>query len=182
MRKSKLMKLIALSSVLFVGAILGLSSEAHAQWTPPPPLQTGPGVLYKIVNVNSGKVLDIAFNSKEASYRLHQWEYLGLPSQKWYLAGSEAGGYVVFNLNSGLVMEQTIPLYGDGAKIWQWWPNGTTQQNWRISNVMPTTIWNSLSGKVVDVEHNGTGNGAHIHQWQITPGVQSQLWRFERVN
>ncbi|KFE66563.1 RICIN domain-containing protein [Hyalangium minutum] len=185
MKKTQWMKAMALCSVLLVGAVLGLASDAYAQSVPP--LETGPTHLYKIVNVNSGKVLDVSFNSKEATIRLVQWEYLGLASQKWYLWGSSTAGYQIINYNSGKALEPAAR--DNGAKIWQMYFNvdRPPQQLWRIAfdyntATPPYRITNLLTYRDIDVEFNSTGNGAYIHQWQFVPGVQSQLWRFEPVN
>lgn len=75
----------------------------------------------------------------------------------------------------------------NGAKIWQWPLAFSIQQQWYIgfapnTNTPSYIIRNNLTFRYIDVEFNGTGNGEYIHQWEFVPGVQSQLWRFERVN
>jgi hypothetical protein len=179
LKKSKLMKWMALCAPVLFGAIFGFASNAHAD------IQNDPNAIYKIVNVNSGKVLDVVHNSTEASYRLHQWTYLGLPSQHWKLWALGNNYYYIVNLNSGLAIQPAAT--GNGAKIWQWPLAFSSLQQWYIgfapnTNTPPYTIRNNDTLRYIDVEFNGTGNGAYIHQWQYVPGVQSQLWMFERVN
>ncbi|ADO69765.1 RICIN domain-containing protein [Stigmatella aurantiaca] len=179
MKKSNLMKLMALCSLVHFGALFGFASDAHAD------IQNDPNAIYKIVNVNSGKVLDVVRNSTEASYRLHQWEYLGLSSQHWKLWAIGNNYYYLVNQNSGLALEPAAR--NNGAKIWQWPLAFSVQQQWHIgfapnTGAPPYVIKNNLTLKYIDVEFNGTGNGAYVHQWDYVQGVQSQLWRFERVN
>ncbi|WP_338869601.1 RICIN domain-containing protein [Myxococcus stipitatus] len=178
------MKLMTLSSALFVSAILGLGSDAHAQVQCQPPLKSGGNrYIYKIVNENSGKVLDVAFNSTESSYRLLQWEYLNLLSQQWYFLEGANGGYRIVNRNS----EHHIEPAGlnNGAKIWQVYYNLVPQQTWFLycdpNDTSRFLISNNLTSRVIDVEHNSTGNGAYIHQWDYVSGVRSQWWRFVRI-
>ncbi|AGC45327.1 hypothetical protein MYSTI_04026 [Myxococcus stipitatus DSM 14675] len=179
MKTTKLMKLVAVCSAVLVCAVLGIASDARADIT------SDPNAIYKIVNANSGKVMDVVFNSTQASYKLHQWEYLGLASQHWRLWTGNGLVYYIQNINSGMFIEPAAR--NDGAKIWQMNPAWNIQQQWRItvdSNTGATLyrIRNELTLRSIDVAANGTGNGALIHQWQYVQGVQSQLWQFVRVN
>ena len=177
MKKSKFLGLI-LSTVLFAGATVGLSSAAQAEV----PFPTGAGYQYKIMNVNSNKAMDVAFNSKDPTIRLNQWEYLGLPSQHWKLYPTGDGlSYWIENQNSGMYVE--AENYGDGGRIVQKVPNRTLpQQKWVISPVGSAyTIRNYQTGTVIDVEFNKQDNGWYLHTWHYIDGVQSQLWRFEQI-
>lgn len=42
------------------------------------------GDAYRIINVNSGKALDIAAKSMENSGNIQQWDYNGGRNQLWY--------------------------------------------------------------------------------------------------
>ncbi|AGC45326.1 hypothetical protein MYSTI_04025 [Myxococcus stipitatus DSM 14675] len=174
MKTSKRMKLVAVCSAVLVCAVLGVASEARADLT------SDPNAIYKIVNVNSGKVLDVVRNSTQATYRIHQWEYLGLASQHWRISPS---GFIT-NVNSSLALEPAAR--NNGAKIWQMYYTGNIQQQWFVVYANnygpPYLIRNALTTKVIDVEHNGMGNGDLVHQWDIVQGVQSQLWNIVRVN
>ncbi|QSQ15704.1 RICIN domain-containing protein [Myxococcus landrumensis] len=178
MKTSKLMKLVAVCSAALVCAVLGVASDARAD------LSSDPNAIYKIVNVNSGKVLDVVRNSTQATYRLHQWEYLGLASQHWRIGSVGTSLPYIMNVNSGMYLEPAAR--NNGAKIWQMYFSETPQQRWLIVYANgfgpPYRIKNSLTYKDIDVEHNGMGNGDLIHQWDTVEGVQSQLWHIVRVN
>ncbi|WP_342373757.1 RICIN domain-containing protein [Myxococcus stipitatus] len=175
----KTMKLVAVCSAVLVCAVLGVASDARAD------LSSDPNAIYKIVNVNSGKVLDVVRNSTQATYRLHQWDYLGLSSQHWRI-GPYGGTNLpcITNVNSSLVLEPAART--NGAKIWQMYFTGNIQQQWFIVYANgfgpPYRIKNALTNKDIDVEHNGLGNGDLVHQWDTVEGVQSQLWHIVRVN
>src|SRR5690349_3452511 len=112
MKKSKLMAMVALSSAVLFGALVGVASDARAVLN-----GTGWQYIYKIVNVNSGKVLDVEHGSKEATSRLVQWEYLGLKSQQWTVLANGNGTYTIVNVNSGMAIEPAAVT--NGARIWQ---------------------------------------------------------------
>jgi hypothetical protein len=185
MKKSKLLKLMAVCAPVLFGAIFGFASDAHAQCAFPVTSNASNPQLYKIVNAYSGKVMDVAFNSTQASYRIHQWEYLGLPSQHWYLLTDDYGGYRIVNLNSRHSIE---PYDGSrGSKVWQNYTAMVPKQSWILycePNVAGSIfrIASLVTQKVIDVEHNSTGNGGNMNQWDYIQSVQTQLWKFERVN
>jgi hypothetical protein len=185
MKKSKLLKLMAVCAPVLFGAIFGFASDAHAQCQFPEPSSASSPVLYKIVNAYTGKVMDVAFNSTQASYRIHQWEYMGLPSQHWFLLTDTYGGYRIVNLNSRHSIEPQDT--SRGAKLWQHFSVIERRQSWLLycePNVAGSVfrISNLVTQKVVDIEHNSTGNGGNMNLWDYIQSVQTQLWKFERVN
>jgi hypothetical protein len=56
------------------------TGEAHQRWT-----VTDRGGVYSIVNVNSGKALDVAGISTENGANVHQWADVGGDNQHWQL-------------------------------------------------------------------------------------------------
>ncbi|MGB8954861.1 MAG: RICIN domain-containing protein [Tumebacillaceae bacterium] len=173
MKKSKLIAMMALSAVLFAGSTVGLSSAAHAA-------TFDPNATYKIINQNSGKALDVEFNSTLPSYRLHQWSYQGLASQQWKLRPSLDGFYYLVNVNSGLAAD--APGASNGTKlVQQYWDNRESEK-WDIQAVGGVyKIVSKPYVKVFDIEFNSTADGADAHLWQFTSGITSQLWSIVQI-
>ncbi|MBL0385265.1 RICIN domain-containing protein [Tumebacillus sp. ITR2] len=173
MKKSKLFAMMALGAILFAGSTVGLSSAAHAA-------TFDPFATYKIVNQNSGKALDVEYNSTEASYRLHQWTYMGLASQQWKLKPSTDGYYYIINVNSGLAADASGS--SNGSKVWQWYFDNRESEKWDIQPFGSSyKIASKLYGKVFDIEFNSTSDGGNVNLWQSLSGVNSQLWSIQAL-
>ncbi|MBL0385125.1 RICIN domain-containing protein [Tumebacillus sp. ITR2] len=177
MKKSKLFALMTLGAVLFAGTTVGFATAAHAT----PVFPVGYQYTYKIVNVNSGKVMDVDGSSSYNGGQLDQWDYLGIPSQKWVVRPTGDGvTYWITGASSGMNVENTE--YGDGGRLQQSFQYTVPQQKWLINPVGDSYIIKNLqTGNVIDVEFNKTDNGWHLHSWHYISGVQSQLWKFVQI-
>ncbi len=78
-----------------------------------------------------------------------------------------AGTYYIQNRKSGQVMDVYYGGTEDGVNIIQYLNNGTTNQQFVLSEVSTGvySIMNVNSGKMVDVAGNSSDNNANIHQW-----------------
>ncbi|WP_227738945.1 RICIN domain-containing protein [Halorientalis pallida] len=137
---------------------------------------------YRLVNVNSGKVLDVAGVSQENGATLHQWEDLGNPNQHWEVEHLGDGEYRLTASHSGQVAAVANAATKDGADVRQWPWSDQDNKRWRIE---PTGDGAYLlravhSGKVMDVTGARTGDGANVIQWPAK-GSANQQWRFEPV-
>jgi serine protease len=140
------------------------------------------GPLYRIVNVNSGYVLDVIGDSMIPGTRLDQWGYVGIPSQMWHLV-PVGGAYKLSNEHSGLALEVEGDSRNAGARVDQWQYVGVASQQWYLVSVGSGQykIQNVNSGLVLEVEGDSLSQGAYLDQWTYV-GVASQHWRLEQVN
>lgn len=92
------------------------------------------GSHYAIVNVNSGKVLDLINTSTTNGATIQQWDWLQGLNQQWDLvpvAGRESR-FSIVSAMSGKVLAVTHYSTANGGAIQQWeWVGGTNQQ-WLI--------------------------------------------------
>ena len=90
------------------------------------------GNLFKIVNRNSGKVLDDNNNSHSRGTQLVQWTWNGGSNQLWSFEQTPTGSYVVHNAGSGQVLEVGGASTTAGASVDQWMSLGQINQQWAI--------------------------------------------------
>ncbi len=140
-----------------------------------------PLARYKIVNRNSGKVLDVAEYSMVNGGNIHQWDYVGGLNQQWNIIPT-AQSFKIQNVLSGKVADVADFSISNGGTIHQWdYVDGLNQQ-WNIIPVRPNLfkIENCNSKKVMDVECLSTANGANVHQWDYVSGLNQQ-WSIEKL-
>ena len=90
---------------------------------------------YKIVNHNSGKVLEVASSSTANGGIVDQWIDNGGTNQQWQIFPS-FGGYIrLVNRNSSKVLEVAAFSTADGGTVDQWTNNGGTNQQWSLVQV-----------------------------------------------
>ncbi|AEV69316.1 RICIN domain-containing protein [Acetivibrio clariflavus] len=136
---------------------------------------------YKIVNRNSGKVLD-ARDGTRAS-QLVQWTDNGSESQKWYLVDMGSGYKKIVSVSSGYVLDIKDDSKSDGAAIIQWYSNGGYNQQWQLIDAGGGyyKLKSRSSGKILDVYKWSTEDGGVIQQWSDVDG-SNQQWMLVPVN
>lgn len=77
------------------------------------------GDEYKIINVNSGKALDVPFASTTPGVQLIQWPYTGASTQLWKIVFQGLGVYRITNKYNGLALALENNSPTNGAKIIQ---------------------------------------------------------------
>lgn len=120
---------------------------------------------YKLVNRNSGKVLDISGASTANGANAIQWVDHGSTNQQWSIIAS--GGYdKLVNVNSGKDLDVLNSSTSNGATVDQWTDNGDANQQWSIVPVGSYyELVNRNSGELLDVNNGSTVNGASVLQW-----------------
>lgn len=96
--------------------------------------QLGPQ-YYKIVNRNSGKVLDVTGLSTLNGTEIQQWDYLGGDNQQWQIIAVDSQYSKIVNKGSGKALDVTNLATTDGALIQQWDYLGGDNQKWQIIQV-----------------------------------------------
>ncbi|WP_371563252.1 RICIN domain-containing protein [Streptomyces canus] len=100
---------------------------ANQQWTIVPVT----GQLYKIVNRNSGKALEMNFSSHWKGTAAQQGTYGGGNNQLWYFEPT-SGGYLIRNFESKQILQVNNASTTNGAATEQWMPLNQSNQAWTI--------------------------------------------------
>jgi len=93
-----------------------------------------PNGHYKLVNVNSGKNLDVTGASTADSAQVIQWHDTGGTNQQWNIV-AVGSAYKLVNVNSGKNLDVTGASTADSAQVIQWHDTGGTNQQWNIVQV-----------------------------------------------
>jgi len=136
---------------------------------------------YKIVNKNSGKVLD-AKDGVQAS-QLVQWTDNGSESQKWYLVDVGSDYKKIVSATSTYVLDVSDGSSEDGAAIIQWYSNGGYNQHWQFIDIGDGyyKVKNRSSGKLLDIKKWSTDDGGILQQWSDVDST-NQHWKFVPVS
>jgi len=138
------------------------------------------GTQYRLINQNSGKVVDVSNCSTANGGNIQQWSDLGNNCQKFTFVAT-GNYYEIVNVNSGKCLDDWAWSTSDGGNIAQYTCTGGNNQLWNVqdSGSGYYTLVNVHSGKVLDVDSCGTADGTNIQQWsslnnscqhfQITP-------------
>jgi hypothetical protein len=108
--------------------VQGSSSPANANlWN----ITFVSGSNFGILNVNSGKALDVTGASTANNVPLAQWPWWNQALNQLYtLSPNNLGNYVITNVNSGKAIEILNSSAADGAAVVQNPANGTYNQQW----------------------------------------------------
>ncbi len=93
-----------------------------------------PNAHYKLVNVNSGKDLDVTAASTADGAKVVQWTDHSATNQQWNII-AVGSSYKLVNVNSGKDLDVTAASTADGAVVVQWTDHGGTNQQWNIVQV-----------------------------------------------
>ncbi|WP_147302958.1 RICIN domain-containing protein [Marinoscillum furvescens] len=131
---------------------------------------------YRIVNRNSGQVLDVNGASTANGANVLQWPWNGGDNQLWEIVDLGTGYSRIINKNSGLDLDVNMGSSTNGATVIQWPWNGGNNQQWEVIDLGGgySRIRNRNSGKSLDVNGGSTSNGADVIQWTWTGGSNQQ--------
>jgi ricin-type beta-trefoil lectin protein len=90
------------------------------------------GATYKLQNVGSGLVMDVAGQSRDDGGRVVQWTDNGGFNQQWQLTPAPGGAYTLTNGHSGLAVDIWQQRTDPGAGVQQNTPTGGPSQQWRL--------------------------------------------------
>jgi len=138
---------------------------------------------YKLVNKNSGKVIDVSGGSSNDGANAIQWNDSGAINQHWQFVALSGGDYKIFCQKSGKVLAVNGASTADGASVVQYTDNGGANQHWQIIDAGNgySKIKNTNSGKLLAVSGSSLTAGAQIVQTTDT-NADSQLWQIVRVS
>lgn len=97
---------------------------------------------YQIINLQSGKVLDVVGGSDADGARIQQYSWLNGGNQKWSLLSQSNGSYVIQNVQSGNVLDvaggTSGPALQNRDPIQQWSSTSAANQQWNIVQLFLT--------------------------------------------
>jgi len=140
------------------------------------PSSTTPAPEFRIVNRNSGKLLEIFSAATTDGAPAGQWGPTGNPTQVWQVTPAASGTFQLVNKNSGKLLEIPSASTADGTDAAQWGPTGHATQRWSLT---PNSsgywaITNANSGKYLEIDACSTADGAVAQQWGPTSGLCQQ--------
>jgi hypothetical protein len=113
---------------------------------------------YTLVNVKSGKALDVPSAIATAGEQLWQWDPNGTNAQKWLLHRNSDGSFtIVSTLDQALVIDVSgaATINGTATQLWSY--NATDAQKWTL-NLVPDTSLKNDSYKI----SSALGHGQHV--------------------
>ncbi|GGA98307.1 RICIN domain-containing protein [Puia dinghuensis] len=133
---------------------------------------------YRLVNRNSGKVMDVYGQGTANGTNVDQYTWNGGTNQQWKVSDLGNGEYSIFGVQSGKSLDITGNSTADGANVEIWTSNGGANQQFSFtmtdSGYFRITPLNS--GKAVEVAGNSTANGGNVDQWTYNGG-NNQQWK-----
>jgi hypothetical protein len=141
----------------------------------------GHSTFYKVLNKNSGKVIDVSGASTTAGANVIQWNDTAAQNQRWQWVAVGDGSYEIVNENSGQLLDVTGGSASDSATIIQQPDNNAASQHWTpiADGNGYYKIKNMKSGKLLSVSNSTAGT--QLVQTTDT-NADSQLWRAVSVD
>jgi chitinase len=135
------------------------------------------GAIYKLINQNSGKALDVTASGTTDGTNVEIWSDYNNGAQQWQVISNGDGTYKLINPNSGKALDISAAGTADGTNVQIWTDNGTVAQKWQINSNSDgtSTLINPNSGKALDVSSSGTANGTNVQIW-TSNGTGAQKW------
>ena len=136
---------------------------------------------YKIANVNSRKILEVAGNSLVNGKSIQQWDNVQNPSQKWQIVSTDDGYFKLINVNSGLALSSPYPRTQAGIQLEQYTYSGWNNQKWSFDEVNPLSSGGTYqvtarhSLKVLEIPGLDAPDGTLARQWGWF-GSMNQKW------
>ena len=116
--------------------IWGHNATLNRQWK----IERYSGQWYKITNVNSGKVLDVAGGSDKGGTNVWQYSWNASAAQLWRFIPA-GNGYYYVQSKLGNYLDVAHGKAIEGANIQTWYFNGSAAQKFKLTgiNPVPTT-------------------------------------------
>jgi alpha-galactosidase len=170
------------ASVPSHGVVMLKITAGSGGGTPTPTPTAGSGSYYKIVNRNSGQVLDISGASTANGGQAIQWPYSGGSNQQWQEVVVN-GGYKLVNRNSGLLLDDPGASKTNGTQLDQWSDTNGSNQWWNLVSAGNGYYYlvNQSSGLYADVSGASTTQGATVVEWPSDGGTNQQ-WQLVQVS
>jgi alpha-L-fucosidase len=138
---------------------------------------------YRLVNRNSGQVLDINGASTADGGAAIQWPSTGGWNQYWQLLPNDDASYKLVCRNSGKLFEVPGSSTTNGTPLDQWTDTASSNQWWKLVSVGGGyyTLVNDRNGLLADVQGGSTAQGTPVIQWPGNGGY-NQHWSLVQVS
>ncbi|MES2730179.1 MAG: carbohydrate-binding protein [Bacteroidota bacterium] len=138
--------------------------------------------VYRLVNRQSGKVLDVNGCSLDNGMKVQQWTWLGGNCQRWKITATDNGYYKLTAQHSGQALEIGSALATDGAKANQWPSNDCACQQWKVEATSGGfyKLTARHSTQVLEVGNALMNDGAQVNQYPWNMAA-CQQWAIEPV-
>ncbi|MEU4541194.1 RICIN domain-containing protein, partial [Streptosporangium sp. NPDC023825] len=133
--------------------------------------------VVRLVNRNSGKVLDVSGGSTADGAAIVQWPWSGGTNQQWQMSQNSDGSVRLSGAGSGKVL--TSPNANQGTALVQTTDNNGANQRWKLVPAATSGYYrlvNVGNGLCADVEAGSTADGARVIQWATNSGA-NQEWQ-----
>ncbi|WP_238881912.1 RICIN domain-containing protein [Clostridium sp. YIM B02551] len=172
----KLLSRKVLSAAIISLVSLGIVRPIHASAA-----SIVSGQTYKLINVNSGKALDV-YNAGTSDYsNVDIYTDNNTAAQKWNIIQNSDGTYKLINTNSNKALDVYAAGTSDYTNVDIYTDNNTGAQKWNIIQNSDGTykLINAKSSKALDVYAAGTSdytnvdiytdNNTGAQKWNIVP-------------
>jgi beta-N-acetylglucosaminidase len=139
------------------------------------PVKNDPG-YYTIINVQSGKALDVPLAQVKSGLTIQQYTPNGTNAQKWAFAStgaSDGSYYIVSKLNSKFCLDVAGASKANGTRVQLYTANKTVAQRFLLKQQVSTisnglySLKSSVSTQfVLDVAGGSSANGANVQIYQ----------------
>lgn len=131
---------------------------------------------WSILNLNTGKCLEIENSTLDNGGRAQQWQCANIATMRWTAVPVEGEWYRLINANSGKCLEIENSSTDDGGDAQQW-TCGSYNMQWKsVPASYGWQIVNRLSGKCLEIENSSGRNGARAQQWTCAD-IPTMEWR-----
>ncbi len=163
--------------VLLVGAILILANSHPQSALTHNVDQAG------LVDLHSGKCMDVTAGSVQSGAKIIQWTCDGATSQQEQISDYGSGWHEIRFKHSDLCLDVPDGSSESGLQLQQATCSGADNQRWTVascsgcSSVIQSKI-NAPNGLCVDVEGGSTADGASVIQ-SLCDGGDNQAWQMQ---
>jgi Ricin-type beta-trefoil lectin domain. len=140
------------------------------------------GQTYKLINVNSGKALDVYAAGASNYSNVDIYSDNGTAAQKWNIVQNSDGTYKLINSNSNRVLDVYAAGTADYTNVDIYDDNGTAAQKWNIVQNSDGSykLINSKSNKALDVYAAGTSDYTNVDIYTDN-NTAAQKWNIVAV-
>ena len=135
---------------------------------------------YRLVNKNSGKVLDVDCATSDGA-NVQQTAWMNTNCQQWQIVTTEDGWLRFINRVSDKVLDIEACGSTVDANVQQFASSDNNCQQWRVEPIDQVAIANVNSGKVINVASCDVADGTNINQDEYL-GQACQKWTFEHTD
>lgn len=148
--------------------------------SPSAPVESG--AVYKLINVNSNKALDVYAASTADGANVQIYTDNGTGAQRWQAFAQADGSFTLINPASNKALDAAGAGTADGTNVQIANQNGSAAQKWRITANADGSfkLINVNSGKALDVSSSGTADGTNVQLWTDN-GTGAQKWRLVKL-